>query len=124
SRLFSLSLLALAVTGAADMISVYVRQSVIQFATPQELRGRVSSVAFIFISASNELGEFESGVATRFLGPVGAVVLGGGMAIVTALSWLKYFPALSRADRLEEPAEIMGTEPERLEAGAKGIAKI
>lgn len=121
SRLFSFSLLALAITGAADMISVYVRQSVIQFATPQELRGRVSSVAFIFISASNELGEFESGVATRFLGPVGAVVLGGGMAIATALSWLKIFPALSRADRLEEPAEIMGTKPERLQAGAKSI---
>ena len=71
----------LAVTGAADMISVYVRQSLIQLATPDGMRGRVSSVSFIFISASNELGEFESGVAARFLGPVGAVLLGGVVAV-------------------------------------------
>ena len=114
SPLMWLSLLALAVTGAADMISVYVRQSLIQFATPDAMRGRVAAVSFIFISASNELGEFESGVAARFLGPVGAVILGGAVAIVTALSWFRLFPQMARADRFEEPA-ILASEPERLE---------
>ena len=105
STLFWLSLLALAVSGAADMISVYVRQSLIQFATPEGMRGRVSAVSFVFISASNELGEFESGVAARFLGPVGAVVLGGVVALVSAAAWLKLFPQLSGADRFEGAGE-------------------
>lgn len=114
STAFWLSMAALAVTGAADMISVYVRQSLIQFATPDAMRGRVSSVSFIFISASNELGEFESGVAARFLGPVGAVVLGGAVAIVTALAWFRLFPALAKADRLGETAEVLAQSPERI----------
>jgi len=114
SPVFWLSAAALAVTGAADMISVYVRQSLIQFATPDEMRGRVASVSFIFISASNELGEFESGVAARFLGPVGAVILGGSVAIVTALSWFRLFPQMAKADRFEGPA-VLASEPERLE---------
>lgn len=114
STLFWLSMAALAITGAADMISVYVRQSLIQFATPDAMRGRVSSVSFIFISASNELGEFESGVAARFLGPIGAVILGGGVAIVTALAWFRVFPKMARADRFEEP-KLISSEPERLE---------
>ncbi|MEM5515353.1 MFS transporter [Henriciella sp. AS95] len=101
STMFWLSFAALAVTGAADQISVFVRASLIQLATPDEMKGRVSSVSFIFISASNELGEFESGVAARLLGPVGAVVLGGGMAIVTALLWSRLFPDLTRADRFD-----------------------
>ncbi|MEZ5984016.1 MAG: MFS transporter [Parvularculaceae bacterium] len=116
SNLIWVSLIALAVTGAADMISVYVRQSLIQFATPDAMRGRVSSVSFIFISASNELGEFESGVAARFLGPVGAVILGGVVAIITAASWFKLFPQLAKADKLEETPEIFTSKPERLEA--------
>lgn len=115
STAFWLSLTALAVSGAADMISVYVRQSLIQFQTPDSMRGRVSAVSFIFISASNELGEFESGVAARFLGPVGAVILGGGVAILTAIAWLKLFPALARADRLGETPEALAQEPERVE---------
>jgi MFS family permease len=102
STLFWLSLAALAVTGAADMISVYIRQSIIQLATPLDMRGRVSAVEFIFISASNELGEFESGVAARFLGPVGAVLLGGVMALVTAAAWFRLFPQLARTDALDE----------------------
>ncbi len=114
SPFFWLSMMALGVTGAADMISVYVRQSLIQFATPDAMRGRVASVSFIFISASNELGEFESGVAARFLGPVGAVILGGGVAIVAALAWFRIFPQMARADRFEEPT-ILASEPERLE---------
>lgn len=109
SHLFGLSMLALAVTGAADMISVFVRQSLIQLATPDAMKGRVSSVSFIFISASNELGEFESGVAARFLGPVGAVLLGGSAAICAALAWTRLFPQLWRADTFdgieEQPVE-------------------
>lgn len=104
SKDFWLSMLLLAVTGAADMISVYVRQSLIQLATPDAMRGRVSSVSFIFISASNELGEFESGVAARFLGPIGAVLLGGTVALSAALTWPYWFPALSRADRYNDIA--------------------
>lgn len=113
STWFWLSMAALAVTGAADMISVYVRQSLIQFATPDAMRGRVSSVSFIFISASNELGEFESGVAARFLGPVGAVLLGGSVAILTAIAWFRLFPSLARADRLDGEAEVLAQNPER-----------
>jgi MFS family permease len=114
STVFWLSMAMLAITGAADMFSVYIRQSLIQFATPDAMRGRVASVSFIFISASNELGEFESGVAARFLGPVGAVMLGAGVAIIAALSWFRLFPAMSRADRFEG-APILASDPERLE---------
>ncbi|MGD2133754.1 MAG: MFS transporter [Maricaulaceae bacterium] len=96
----------LAVTGAADMISVYVRSSLIQLATPDGMRGRVSSVSFIFISASNELGEFESGVAARFLGPVGAVVLGGVVALATAGAWVRLFPTLWRINAFEDAAGL------------------
>lgn len=101
STLFWLSFAALIVTGAADEISVYVRASLIQLATPDEMKGRVTSVSFIFISASNELGEFESGVAARFLGPVGAVLLGGSVAIGVALLWTRLFPELAQADTFE-----------------------
>ncbi|MEQ1929707.1 MAG: MFS transporter [Parvularculaceae bacterium] len=115
STMFWLSMAALAVSGAADMISVYVRQSLIQFQTPDAMRGRVSAVSFIFISASNELGEFESGVAARFLGPVGAVILGGTVAIATAVAWTRFFPALAKADRLGEITETLAQDPERIE---------
>ncbi|WP_425410458.1 MFS transporter [Hyphococcus sp.] len=105
SKVFWLSLLMLAITGAADMISMYVRMSLIQLATPDGMRGRVSSVSYIFIAASNELGEFESGVAARFLGPVGAVLLGGTVSIIAALAWFRLFPALTNADRFEDEAQ-------------------
>lgn len=98
------SLLALIVVGAADMISVYVRQSLVQIVTPDAMRGRVSAVSSLFISASNELGEFESGVAARLLGPVGAAVLGGLGSVAVTAAWMKLFPELARADRLQ-PAE-------------------
>jgi MFS family permease len=112
SEMLILSLVALAVTGAADMISVFIRQSIIQLATPTAMRGRVSSVEFIFISASNELGEFESGVAARFLGPVGAVLLGGVMALVTAAAWFRLFPQLAKTDALEAVEEEPPAAPE------------
>jgi MFS family permease len=117
SELFWLSMAMLAVTGAADMVSMFIRQSIIQHATPDGMRGRVSSVSFIFIAGSNELGEFESGVAARFLGPVGAVLLGGAVSLVAAAAWLKLFPALSKADRFE------GVEaPEEAQAGDEAAA--
>ncbi|MEM9570988.1 MAG: MFS transporter [Pseudomonadota bacterium] len=101
STVFWLSFVALIVTGAADEISVYVRASLIQLATPDEMKGRVTSVSFIFISASNELGDFQSGVAARLLGPVGAVLFGGFVAIGVGLLWLRLFPELAKADTFE-----------------------
>jgi len=100
SREVGLSMLALAVAGAADSISVFMRQNLVQIVTPDAMRGRVSAVSSLFISASNELGEFESGVAARFLGVVGSAIFGGvGSIVVTAL-WSKIFPALRKADHL------------------------
>ena len=98
-----LSLTALAVLGAADMISVYIRSSLIQLHTPDEMRGRVSAVSGLFISASNELGEFESGVTAAWLGPVEAVVAGGVAAIGVTVLWAVKYPELRRADRFEAP---------------------
>ena len=96
-----ISLAALVVLGAADMISMYVRASLIQLHTPDSMRGRVSSVSMIFISASNELGEFESGVSAAWLGPMEAVVAGGIGAIIVTAIWAWRFPELRRADRFE-----------------------
>ncbi len=98
---FGVSLIALAVLGGADMISVFVRQTLVQLVTPDAMRGRVAAVSTLFISASNELGEFESGLAARFLGVVGAVVFGGVGALAVTAGWAALFPALRRADRLE-----------------------
>jgi hypothetical protein len=97
---FGLSLLALAVTGAADCISVVTRSTLVQLETPDEMRGRVSAVNSIFIGASNQLGEFESGATAALLGPVGSVVLGGVGTMLVAASWLRLFPALARRDRM------------------------
>lgn len=100
SSLFWLSMVMLALLGAADSISVFVRQSLVQIVTPDAMRGRVSAVSTLFISASNELGEFESGVAARLLGPVGAAAFGGVGSLVVTGVWARLFPALRRADRL------------------------
>lgn len=105
SRSFWLSAFALVVHGGADMISMYIRQSLIQLSTPDDMKGRVSSTSFIFVSASNELGEFQSGVAARILGPVGAVMLGGVVAIGAGLAWMGLFPALRKADRFQDIEE-------------------
>jgi MFS family permease len=96
-----LSVFALAVLGGADMLSVYVRQTLVQIVTPDAMRGRVAAVSSLFIGASNELGEFESGVAARFLGPVGAAVSGGVGAVLATGLWARLFPDLRKADRLE-----------------------
>ncbi len=95
-----LSVGALATLGAADMVSVYVRQTLMQVATPDAMRGRVASVSYLFIGASNELGEFESGVTARLLGPVGAAVFGGLASLGITAVWARLFPELRRADRL------------------------
>jgi MFS family permease len=100
SRWAPLSVIALAVLGGADMVSVFTRQSLVQIATPDRMRGRVSAVATLFIGASNELGEFESGVTARLLGPVGAVAFGGVAAAVITAAWAWLFPRLRTADRL------------------------
>lgn len=101
SKLMWISVAALAVLGGADMLSVYVRQTLTQLVTPDPMRGRVAAVSSVFVGASNELGEFESGVVARFLGPVGAALFGGvGALLVTGL-WARLFPALRKADRLE-----------------------
>ena len=97
-----LSFLALAVGGAVDMVSMVVRQAILPLVTPDELRGRVNAVEMVFISASNELGAFESGVAAAILGAVPAVVVGGFVTIAIAGIWWRAFPALRGIDRLDE----------------------
>ncbi len=96
-----LSVLALAVLGAADTISVVIRFSLVQLATPDEMRGRVGAVNFLFINASNQLGQFESGVTAALFGAMPAAVLGGVGTIAIALLWMKLFPALRKVERLE-----------------------
>ena len=103
STLFSFSLAALAVSGAADMVSVVIRQTLVQLETPDEMRGRVSAVNSVFIGASNQLGEFESGATAAAFGPVGSVVLGGLGTLVVAGLWLRLFPTLARRDALIRP---------------------
>jgi len=100
SKVFELSWLALAVSGAADMVSVVIRQSLVQLETPDAMRGRVSAVNSIFIGASNQLGEFESGATAALLGPVGSVVLGGAGTLVVAALWMRWFPSLAQRERL------------------------
>ncbi len=105
SRWFWVSSAALFVAGGVDMISVFVRQSLIQLATPDAMRGRVGSVSFVFISASNELGDFESGVMARIFGPVLAVLIGGFASVGASLGWIKLFPQLWQADGFEQQIE-------------------
>lgn len=101
SRTLWLSVGALAALGAADMLSVFVRQTLVQLVTPDPMRGRVAAVSTLFVSASNELGEFRGGLVARFIGPINAVVYGGIGALIVTGAWAKLFPALRRADRLE-----------------------
>lgn len=101
SRNLYLSLGALIILGAADQVSVFVRSALIQLATPDVMRGRVSAVNQLFIGASNELGEFESGVTAAWLGTVPSVVLGGIGTLLVVVVWMRLFPALRTVDRLE-----------------------
>ena len=96
-----LSLLSLAVLGAADTVSVVIRFSLVQLATPDNMRGRVGAVNFLFINASNQLGQFESGVTAALLGTVPAAVFGGVATVAVALLWMKLFPTLRHVEKLE-----------------------
>jgi MFS family permease len=102
SRSLWLSLAALAVGGAVDMASMVLRSTIVPLVTPDELRGRVNAVEMVFISASNELGAFESGVAAALVGAVPAVVIGGAATVAIAVLWTRLFPPLARIDRLDE----------------------
>jgi MFS family permease len=96
-----LSIVALAVMGAADTVSVVIRSALVQLSTPDDMRGRVGAVNYLFINASNQLGEFESGLTAALLGAVPAAALGGLGSIVVALLWMKLFPSLRHVERLE-----------------------
>jgi len=98
-----LSMLALAVAGAADNVSVVIRLTIMQLDTPDDIRGRVSAVNSIFIGASNQLGEFESGAVAAWLGPVASVVIGGVGTLAVAALWFKLFPALAHRDHMHKP---------------------
>lgn len=102
SHNFELSFAALAVSGFVDMISMNIRAITVATATPNVLRGRVTAVEMVFISASNELGAFESGLAAALLGTVPAVVAGGAITITLAVLWTKFFPSLAKIDRMED----------------------
>jgi MFS family permease len=109
SHSFALSFASLAVGGFADMISMNIRSMITALATPDALRGRVNAVEMVFISASNELGAFESGAAAALVGAVPAVVIGGSITIVCALLWPRLFPHMARIDRLESLHPAGGT---------------
>jgi hypothetical protein len=110
-----LPLLALAVSGFVDMFSVNIRSTTVALATPDRLRGRVLAVEMVFISASNQLGAFESGVAAFLVGAVPAVVAGGALTVVIALGWSRLFPALAAVDRLQD---LRSVETPQAEASA------
>jgi MFS family permease len=101
SRSIWLSIAALAIMGAADTVSVVIRIALVQLSTPDAMRGRVGAVNYLFVNASNQLGEFESGFTAALFGAMPAVVLGGLGTVVIALLWMKLFPALRKVERLE-----------------------
>jgi hypothetical protein len=94
-----LSFAALMVMGAGDMVSVYIRHILVQYETPDAIRGRVSAVNAVFIGASNELGEFESGITARWFGLVPAVLIGGVATLIVTGSWMSLFPVLRRMNQ-------------------------
>jgi MFS family permease len=104
SREFWLSFVALAVAGAADMVSVYIRGALVQFSTPDNMRGRVSAVNMLFIGSSNELGEFRAGTSAAGFCPVVAALLGGLCTLGVVGLWMRFFPTLRRVDKFEEAA--------------------
>jgi MFS family permease len=101
SRSLPLSLIALVIMGASDTVSVVIRMSLVQLRTPDDMRGRVGAVNFLFINASNQLGEFESGATAALFGAIPAAALGGFGTIAIALLWMRLFPSLRRLERLE-----------------------
>lgn len=104
SRSFLLSFVALGFLGAADVVSVVVRSTLVQLRTPDDMRGRVNAVNALFIGTSNQLGEFESGVTAALFGTVGATVVGGVGTLIVAMLWMRFFPALRQYDRVSDHA--------------------
>jgi len=102
SETYWISLAALAIYGAADMVSVYVRQTLVQIATPDDMRGRVSAVNAVSINASNELGDFRAGVMAGGIGTVPAVLVGGITTVAVTVIWMKLFPSIRRIDQLDQ----------------------
>jgi predicted MFS family arabinose efflux permease len=123
SRNLWLSLLSLAILGASDMVSVIIRGSVLQLATPPEMRGRVSAVNSLFIGASNELGEFESGLTAQWWGAVRATVIGGIGALAVAGVWSALFPSLRAADELTSALRRPSPVQEQPEPQPEPVAK-
>jgi hypothetical protein len=115
SRWYPLSLAALGVSGFVDLYSMNIRSTTVALATPDRLRGRVNAVEMVFISASNQLGYFESGLAAFLVGTIPAVVGGGVMTMLIALSWRRFFPALADVDRLET---LRPAQPDAVKATA------
>ena len=105
-----LSVAALALMGASDMVSVYIREVLIQLWTPDDLRGRVSAVNSVLINASNELGTFRAGSVARLLGPVEATVLGGVSTLIVTWLWMRWFPRLRQADDISGADGISSTQ--------------
>ena len=120
SRSLWVSMVILIVMGAADMLSVFVRLTVVQISPPPEMRGRVNAVNMLFIGASNELGEFESGLTAQWLGPVRAVIAGGVGTLLVVLAWSRLFPELRRLDRM--PTESRTALLERESTAAEAAA--
>ena len=120
SRTLWLSVLLLVVMGASDMLSVFVRLTVVQISPPPEMRGRVNAVNMLFLGASNELGEFESGLTAQWLGAVRAVVAGGLGTLVVVLTWTRLFPEIRRLDRL--PTRSRTAQLERGSSAAEASA--
>lgn len=110
SEIAWLSIVALAVMGAGDMISVYIRETLIALWTPDHVRGRVNAVNSVFIGASNELGEFRAGTMASLFGAIPAVIIGGIGTLAVSLIWAGLFPALRKIDTLEAP-ERTGAKP-------------
>jgi MFS family permease len=106
SRNLTISLTILILIGASDMVSVIIRHTMVQLGTPDEMRGRVSAVNMVFIGASNEVGQFESGITAQWFGAVAAVVLGGLGTVAIVIAWAWRFPELCQVDKLV-PQEII-----------------
>ena len=119
---FMLSMVALAVSGGADMVSVVIRQTLVQLDTPDDMRGRVSAVNGTFIGASNELGEFRAGTVAEWLGPVGAVIVGGVGTLIVAGLWMRWFPSLARRDHIVARAVDTRTRNRRKARTSCGVS--
>ena len=121
SRSYPLSLAALGVSGFVDLYSMNIRSTTVALASPDRLRGRVNAVEMVFISASNQLGYFESGLAAALVGTIPAVVGGGAMTMLIAISWRHLFPALADVDRLEALKPQAVEAPAAVERSSVGV---